>query len=173
MKRVCFTVVCGLILAALAYSQSPRLRKPIEVTQRMISSRTDKPYVIDLTQKRNTYVVAAGFASRVRIRMSKGEMVMTDLLRKLKVPGNKFVVGTLADFLPPDFVGSRTAPRATAFKCDGNVCTCNPIAPYDCWQMGFDCETSMICVNPCDGPECSPEEANRLLYCWCEQLAPD
>jgi len=173
MKKVCFTVVSGLMLAAFAYSQSPRVRKPIEVTPQMIASqRTGKPYVIDLTRKRNTYVVTAKFANRVRIRTSKGEMVMTDLMRKLKLSSNKFVVGTLADFLPPNFIGTRTA-NIRAFKCDGDVCTCNPIVPNDCWQMNFDCDTTMVCVNPCVGPECSAEEANRLLYCWCEQIRPD
>jgi hypothetical protein len=177
MKRIYFVGMCGLVLAAFAYSQAPIRKPPIKVTtQALVRQPATKPYVIDLTRNGQTYAVSADVASRVRIRTQKGTTAITDLLKKLKVTSDKFVVGRLADFLPPHFTGrpgSRMSSTTTAFNCDGDVCTCNPIAPNDCWQMGFDCDAPMVCVNPCEGPECAPEQANRLLYCWCEQWKPE
>ncbi len=131
MKRIRLVMTVALALSALmvVYGQT---RKPIEVTAQTLATQpTDKPYLIDLTRKGNTYNVAADAVSRVQVITSKGKLAMSDLVKKLGLTGSKFLFGTLSDLSAVDFGfppgGGTLSPdeRTTAAKCDSLVCTCN------------------------------------------------
>lgn len=102
--------------------------KQVQVTAETIAIQpAGKPYVIDLTLDRTTYNLAADIDfSRVRLRTSKGEIAMGDVIKQLGTSG-KLVVGTLSDIrgqkLDPPLVGGTS--QIHSHQCGAIFCTCD------------------------------------------------
>lgn len=181
MKRICFVALYGLILSALAYSQTPLRKQPVQVTSQTLTRQPARtPYVIDLTRKGRTYSVAADVTNRVRIRTANGEMALTDLMGKLEVTSkkfltsSKFLIGTLSDLRDINFDRPPvTRPSATAaakgLTCNAILCECDPDIEGDCFGRRIVCLGGVMFCFPCDGPECPPERRGRWT-CICPHI---
>lgn len=146
MKKIILTVTLVTLTFSFTTAQKTAPIKQLEVTPKTIASQAaGKPLLIDLTRTGTVYKVAGDIDySRVRVRLSTGEMAMSDLARKLGMTGSKFLLGTFSDlsaldfglrpgggtFQPPD---GGTSPAR--WSCHDLVCTCT--GKPDCRKMGI------------------------------------
>jgi hypothetical protein len=151
MKRTSLIILAVLVLVLLVsgYGQTPRsgTNKPVEVSAQTIGSqRAGTPYLIDLTRKGKTYMVATAVASRVRVRNARGESAMSDLVRKIGLSGSKFLIGTATDLRDVGFGFPPGRTRTgTGIKCTGYQCTCDDGS--DCDKLAGACAsgTGIVC----------------------------
>jgi hypothetical protein len=152
MKKIIATAT--LILLGLSFSftaaQKTETRAPVKrvVTSRAIKGQpAGKPYVLDLSRKGTIYTVDADVDySRLRVRTSKGETSMQDVLTKSGARG-RLLVGTPSDMVSGGLktlnMTSRALSRGSGNRfigCDGAICICT--GDDDCNKMlspGGDC----------------------------------
>jgi hypothetical protein len=148
MKKIILSVL--ILLSAFSFAaaqrgttgqkgttaQKEKPVKQVQVTAQTIASQpAGKPYVIDLTRNGTIYTLDVGIDySRVRVRTPKGEMVLSDAIKKvsLKQPqtGGKLLLGSLSDLRDPRPDGG-TIER---IDCDG-AATCSCKGFSDCLRL--------------------------------------
>ena len=159
MKKIIATATLLLLGLSLTAAQKTGTRAPVK---RVVSSRAikgqpaGKPYVLDLSRKGTIYTLDADVDySRVRVRTSKGDMTIQDVLTKSGAHG-KLLVGTPSDMVAGGLktlnMTSRALSRGSGNRfigCDGAICICT--GDDDCNKM----------LSP--GGDC-PE--GSYVYCW-------
>jgi len=162
MKKIIATAT--LLLLGLSFSFTAAQKtdtkapvKRVQVTSRAITRQpTGKLYVLDLSRKGTIYTVDGDVDySRVRVRTSKGEMRVQDVITKSGAHG-KLLVGTPSDMVANGLktlnMSSRALSRGSGNRfigCDGAICICT--GDDDCNKM----------LSP--GGDC-PE--GSYVYCW-------
>jgi hypothetical protein len=154
MKKQILAMALLALAISSATAQKKKLVKQIDVTARTIASQpSSKAYLIDLTHTGTTYSFAAGVDySRVRVRTSKGEMTLTELLAKTgKTVTGKLSIGMTSDLRAQRIGLTRVRGGGLRFNpdtdCGGLVCACNDPDGQDCIDM-FDsgkCGPIAIC----------------------------
>jgi hypothetical protein len=152
MKKIILAVTLLTLAFSFSTAQKTAPIEKVQVTARTIARQpADQPYRIDLTRNGRIYVLAAGIDySRVRIRTSKGEVAMSDMVKPLRRTG-KLLVGTLSDMRVqmPALVGGTSRPPVGGTSQE----------PPRCKYYG----TSRVCT--CDGWFSCAEMANNYKRC--------
>ncbi len=165
MKKI--TLAIALLLMAFGSTIAQRgataQRKPaikqVKVTAQTVARQpASKAYTLDFTRKGTTYNLAAGVDySRVRVRTSKGEMLLSDL-----VGGNRkssgMIIGTVGDLRNMKLNLAPKGGTIARYTCVGIKCKCTNEA--DCNDM-FDAE---VCgdIASCDTGEGTCECLKKL-----------
>jgi hypothetical protein len=147
------TLVLLVYGAGLTVAQKKESVKRVDVTAKLISAQLGKPYVIDLTRKESVYHLAAGIDhSRVRIRTSRGEQTISEVLGD-RANGGSLLVGLTSDLKQLKLnlgVASRN------FYCNARDCIC--FGDEDCDKLfrSGECGDFAGCVSrqPGDPPTC-------------------
>lgn len=163
MKKI-NTAIALMVLTILSLGvtagQKTTTREPIKrtaVTSKDITRQpAGKVYVLDLSRKGTIYTLDADLDySRLRVRTSKGEMTVQDVITKSGAHG-KLLVGTPGDMVTNGLKTLNMTSRATSrgsgnrfIGCDGAICICT--GDDDCNRM----------LSP--GGDC-PE--GSYVYCW-------
>lgn len=163
MKKIAIAITL-LVLAVLSFSLTPAQKtasretiKRVQVTSREITRQpAGKVYVVDLSSKGTIYTLDGNLDyNRVRVRTSKGELTVQDVISKSGARG-RLLVGTPSDMLTSGLrslsMSSKALSRGSGAKfigCDGAICICT--GDDDCNKM----------LSP--GGDC-PE--GSYVYCW-------
>jgi hypothetical protein len=157
MKKIILAVTLLSLAFSFTTAQKKSAIKHVPVTAATIAGQpTGKAYMMDLTRKGTIYSLAAGIDySQVRVRTSKGEMTMADLLKKAgKSVSGKLRVGMPSDMRTQKLGLTRISGGPLNYNCSGILCTCT--GDDDCNDM-FTKEACSIALCPDDG-------------CWCINL---
>lgn len=141
-----------------ADAQRKPSRKHVEITAATVAKQPGgRPYAIDLTRRGTIYTLAEGTDyARVRVRTSKGDMTVAELLQKAgkKVSG-KLQIAQTSD-LRAERVrsgrGTRLGGRGLAFDCGALACGCS--GDDDCNDMFESGNCGPIAVCYPDGCIC-------------------
>ncbi len=160
MKRILFAIALLGVCLNSTTAQKKKL-KQVEVTAQTIASQpSGKAYAIDLTRAGTIYTFAADSNySRVRVRTSKGEMTMTELLAKTgKTVTGKLSIGMTSDLRAQRIGLTRVRGGGVRFNpdtdCGGLVCACNDPDGQDCIDMFDSGKCGVIAVCYPDGCFC-------------------
>jgi hypothetical protein len=135
-------LVVALLLAACSSTtaqkpaEEPKPVKTVQVTAETIAKQpTGQTYVLDLTNTGVIYSVDANVDyNRVRVRTTKGEMTITEALRKSGKPiSGPFRIGTKSDMRTQKLGITRAGGGTSNYYCDSVICTCTD--DVDCNNM--------------------------------------
>ncbi len=132
MKKLVLVLSLVILSFGLTAGQKRPSIKQVQITSQTVGKQSTS---IDLTSKGTIYTLAAGVDySRIRVRTSKGEMTMADLLKKTgKSVSGKLRVGMTSDIRTQKLNLTRMSGRTLNFSCEGILCTCS--GDDDCNDM--------------------------------------
>jgi hypothetical protein len=148
-----------LLLAAYSFSITAAQKhgsiKRVEVTPKSVAGRGAKPYVIDLTRGGTAYELAKGLDySRVRVRTSKGEQTISEVLGNRTIEG-KLLLGLTTDLRQLKLNLGASSTRQ--FNCDiPALCSCSGDADCNDLFSSGKCGDVAGCTigQPGDAPKC-------------------
>jgi len=137
MKVIFFTMILLPLLTSCNAGQKGTTNR-IQVTPSEIArSPQGGAYIIDLTRDGRIYEVSPDIDyRRVKVRTSKTETPLSDVVARLQITGTKFVVGSANDLSLTNFdfpPGSGSGGGVSEMKCNGLICGCN--SGTDCKDM--------------------------------------
>jgi hypothetical protein len=134
MKKLLLALVVVSFLGGVAAAQRTEIKK-LDVSTRTVSRNTTRrPYLIDVTRTDAVFTVAAGVdRSRIKVHTSKGDMTLTELLRKAGRPTTGSVRIGLTSVIQTGGLTHFPAGTTQLVNCEGFLCTCT--GDEDCNDM--------------------------------------
>jgi hypothetical protein len=133
MKNLLLAVLVLGFVGGVAAAQRTEIKK-VDVSARTLTRNTTRrPYLIDVTRSDSVFNIAAGVdRNRIKVHTSKGDMTLTELLRKAGRPTTGAVRIGLTSVIQ---TGGTHLPAGTTnlVECSGFLCTCT--GDVDCNDM--------------------------------------
>lgn len=155
MKKIILAVTLLSLTFVVATAQRKQTIKQEQVTVQTIERRpASKAYVLDLTRKGTIYNIASDVDyNRVRVRTSKGDMTISELLRKSgKNISGKLRIGMTSDIRIQKLGLSRVGGGALNYSCGDLACSCT--GDLDCNDLFSSDKCGPIAVCYPDGCVC-------------------
>jgi len=159
MKKIILAVTLLSLTLVFATAQRRQTIKP-EIKQEQVTVQTmarqpaSKAYVLDLTRKGTIYNIASDVDyNRVRVRTSKGDMTIAELLKKSgKNISGKLRVGMTSDIRIQKLGLARAGGGALNYSCGDLACSCS--GDDDCNDLFSTDKCGPIAVCYPDGCVC-------------------
>lgn len=127
MKKFFFALALASLVCNFAFAQKRSALKRVNVTAKTIASKSaGKAYTLDLTRAGKIYNLDAGIDyNRIRVHTAKGDMTMTELLKKTgKSVSGRLRVGMTSDIRAQKLNLARISGGTLNYNCEGILCTC-------------------------------------------------
>ena len=135
MKKMLIAAILSLLVFANVTAQKRVARVQVKPGQ-ITALPAGKPYVIDLTRGRKVYSVPASVDhSRVRVRTQTGELVLSDMMKRMGLSGD-VTVASPGDMREVNFMRTVGSGRGLSYLCGDDVCICKGFS--DCLLLDLD-----------------------------------